>query len=221
LLHGNKYLASAKIGRDRMIQTKETKRRQKGKATKKRIFAVAKELILTKGYNNVTVDEICEKCNLSKGAFYIHYKSKEDIVKKLYRDDISEYMEDNFTKYIRENEQASPSDKLKALLTSALAFPITVGEELTKLAFVVGLSPKSSDEPSFLSDCIEQELLYEIIDEGKSQSLFRSDLSKEEIKLYFYSFLSGAYITWCLSDAAYDMSVENDKFVDLFIKGLQ
>jgi TetR/AcrR family fatty acid metabolism transcriptional regulator len=55
------------------MKEKETSRYLKGKATKKKIFAVAKELIVSKGYNNVTVDEICEKCSLSKGAFYVHY----------------------------------------------------------------------------------------------------------------------------------------------------
>ncbi|SFS54058.1 TetR/AcrR family transcriptional regulator [Paenibacillus sp. BC26] len=202
------------------MKEKETSRYLKGKATKKKIFAVAKELILSKGYNNVTVDEICEKCSLSKGAFYIHYKSKEDIVRKLYRDDMSEYMDENFGKYIQDNKDASPVDKLKTFMMVALGFPLIVGEELTKLTFVVLLSQKSS-EPSFFSDCMEQELLYTAIEEGISQSLFRKELSVEEIVNYLFSFLTGAFITWCLSDSSYDLGRASEKFVDSLIKGLQ
>ncbi|NBD24961.1 TetR/AcrR family transcriptional regulator [Paenibacillus glycinis] len=199
---------------------KETSRQLKGKATKKKIFAVAKELILSKGYNNVTVDEICEKCEISKGTFYIYYKSKEDIVKKLYRDDMSEYMEENFGTYIRENKEASPADKLKTFIMVALEFPVIVGEELTKLTYIVYLSLKSS-EGSFFSDCIKQELLFDTIDEGRSQSVFRKDLSTEEIVNYVYSFLTGACITWCLSEADYDIGKESEKYVDALIKGLR
>ncbi|MCM3628210.1 TetR/AcrR family transcriptional regulator [Paenibacillus glycanilyticus] len=199
---------------------KETSRHLKGKATKKKIFAIAKELILSKGYNKVTVDEICEKCEISKGTFYIYYKSKEDIVRKLYRDDMSEYMDEHFGKYVQENKDANPADKLKTFMMVALGFPSTVGEELTKLTFVVYLSLNST-ETSFFSDCIKQELLYEAIEEGRTQSLFSKDLSTEEIVNYVYSFLTGACITWCLSEAGYDMGKESEKYVDALIKGLQ
>ncbi|WP_258296551.1 TetR/AcrR family transcriptional regulator [Paenibacillus peoriae] len=198
----------------------ETNRQLKGKATKKKIFTVAKELILTKGYNHVTVDEICEKCSLSKGAFYIHYKSKEDIIRKLYRDDISEYMDENFKKYLLENKDASAIDKLKTFMMVALGFPLVIGEELTKLAFVVNLTLKSPERSSFLSDCLETELLLEIVDEGISDSLFRSDLSREEIVNAVYSYLTGALITWCLSNFAYDIVKTGGKSVEVLIKGL-
>ncbi|SDW76389.1 TetR/AcrR family transcriptional regulator [Paenibacillus sp. CF384] len=202
------------------MKEKETSRYLKGKATKKKIFTVAKELILSKGYNNVTVDEICETCSLSKGAFYIHYKSKEDIVRQLFRDDMSEYMDEKFGKYIEDNEHASPVDKLRTFMMVALGFPLIVGEELTKLTFVVLLSQKST-EPSFFSDCIKQELLYNAIEEGISQSIFRQELSVEEIVHYLFSFLTGALITWCLSDSSYDLGTASEKFVDSLIIGLQ
>lgn len=202
------------------MMKKETSRQLKGKSTKKKIFTVAKELIVSKGYNNVTVDEICETCEISKGTFYIYYKSKEDIVRKLYRDDMSEYMEENFGKYIEENKDASPVDKVKTFISVALGFPITVGEELTRLTFVVYLSLNST-ETSFFSDCIKQELLFEAIEEGRSQSIFRQDLSTEEIVNYIYSFLTGSCMTWCLSDSNYDIGKMNEKYVDTLIKGLQ
>ncbi|BFT74440.1 TetR/AcrR family transcriptional regulator [Paenibacillus sp. P36] len=202
------------------MEKKETSRQLKGKSTKKKIFTVAKELIVSKGYNNVTVDEICEKCEISKGTFYIYYKSKEDIVRKLFRDDMSEYMEENFGKYIQENKDASPVDKLKTFIMVALGFPITVGEELTRLTFVVYLSLNST-ETSFFEDCIKQELLFEAIEEGRTQSLFRKDLTTEEIVNYVYSFLTGTCITWCLSETNYDIGKKNEKYVDTLIKGLR
>ncbi|WP_042161360.1 TetR/AcrR family transcriptional regulator [Paenibacillus gorillae] len=202
------------------MKVKETSRQTKGKATKKKIYTVAKELILTKGYNNVTVDEICEKCTLSKGAFYIHYKSKEDIVKKLFRDDYSEYMDINFGKYVHEHKDASPVDRLKKFMMVALSFPLVVGEELTKLTFIMNLSLNST-EPSYFADCIKQDLFYEAIEEGLSRSLFRDDLSIEDIVNCVYSFITGAIVTWCLSDSDYDIEKVSGKMIDTLIRGLQ
>ncbi|KQO18600.1 TetR/AcrR family transcriptional regulator [Paenibacillus sp. Leaf72] len=203
------------------MKTVETKRYLKGKQTKKKIFSVAKELILAKGYNQVTVDEICAKCGLSKGAFYIHYKSKEAIVKQLYRDDISEYINEQFQQYANEHPAAAPIDKLKAFVVIALSFSSVAGAELTKLAHIVNLSSTSPDSSSYLADCLKPELLYEIVDEGLSQSLFTGELSREEIANFLYTYITGALITWCQSDSAYDIVKTEEKSVEVLVKGLQ
>jgi len=45
----------------------------------KRIVKVAEELILSKGFANTTIDEIAAKADVSKGAVYLHFKTKDDI----------------------------------------------------------------------------------------------------------------------------------------------
>ena len=44
-----------------------------------RILKAAEELILTKGYASTTIDEIADKADVSKGAVYLHYRTKDDI----------------------------------------------------------------------------------------------------------------------------------------------
>lgn len=53
-------------------------------STKEYIIEKANELYLEKGYQNVTVVDICEACNISKTTFYYHLKSKEDTVLNFY-----------------------------------------------------------------------------------------------------------------------------------------
>lgn len=55
------------------------------------IAKCAVQLINEKGFDNVSVAEITEKAGVSKGAFYIHFKSKEDLIAqeiKLFYDDL-------------------------------------------------------------------------------------------------------------------------------------
>ena len=54
----------------------------KSNENKKRIIEVALELINEKGFDNVSVSEITKAAGISKGAFYIHFESKEDFIEK-------------------------------------------------------------------------------------------------------------------------------------------
>ena len=44
---------------------------------------MAKDLFLKKGYRDTTVDDISTKTGLTKGAFYFHFKNKEEILLEL------------------------------------------------------------------------------------------------------------------------------------------
>ncbi|MEL6916658.1 MAG: TetR/AcrR family transcriptional regulator [Bacteroidota bacterium] len=62
-------------------------------ATMQRMQVTGLELFYKKGYYNTSVDDILKELNLSKGAFYYHFESKEDffiqiienlVVRKMY-----------------------------------------------------------------------------------------------------------------------------------------
>lgn len=44
---------------------------------KKKIIAAARELMLTKGYGDTSVDEICKKSGVAKGSFFHYFADKE------------------------------------------------------------------------------------------------------------------------------------------------
>lgn len=51
----------------------------KGEATKAYIVKEALTLFSQKGFNNVTMTDICEACDLSRGGLYRHFGSTKDI----------------------------------------------------------------------------------------------------------------------------------------------
>lgn len=53
----------------------------RGEATKERILAAAEQLVFERGYAGTSLDEIIEKVGLTKGAFFYHFKSKEDLAR--------------------------------------------------------------------------------------------------------------------------------------------
>jgi AcrR family transcriptional regulator len=47
---------------------------------KRNILETARELFFVKGYQNTSVNDIIEKTGSSKGAFYHHFKSKDELL---------------------------------------------------------------------------------------------------------------------------------------------
>lgn len=59
---------------------------QRGEETRRRITEAAIERFSAEGYKAASVDEICFRAGVSKGAFYYHFKTKRDLFLALLRD---------------------------------------------------------------------------------------------------------------------------------------
>ena len=59
------------------------KQELRSKATKDSILRAAVECFQKKGYYTADIDDICKKANLTKGAFYYHFTSKQDLILEL------------------------------------------------------------------------------------------------------------------------------------------
>ena len=53
---------------------------QKSKETKERIFRAAKRILKKKGYEELSIKNICEEAGVSNGSFYHHFKTKDDLL---------------------------------------------------------------------------------------------------------------------------------------------
>ncbi len=56
------------------------RQQQKSKETKERIFRAAKRILQKKGYEELSIKNICEEAGVSNGSFYHHFKSKDDLL---------------------------------------------------------------------------------------------------------------------------------------------
>lgn len=54
-------------------------KQRRGEITQKKILDTALKLFAQKGYDRVSVDEICKKSGTSKGSFYQHFSAKSDL----------------------------------------------------------------------------------------------------------------------------------------------
>ena len=75
---------------------------------KQLIMEKALELFVENGFEATSVQQITERCGISKGAFYLHFKSKDELIYCL----IDQFMSDFITKVERSVSEETPSGEL-------------------------------------------------------------------------------------------------------------
>ncbi|HKJ26406.1 MAG TPA: TetR/AcrR family transcriptional regulator, partial [Anaerolineales bacterium] len=74
-----------------MNDTTELNRFERRKRrTHKALKQAALELVLEKGYDAVTIQDIVDRADYGRGTFYIHFDSKEDVVWEIIMDGLQE-----------------------------------------------------------------------------------------------------------------------------------
>ena len=75
---------------------------------KKAIMEAAVKLFAQKGYNTTSVQEIADSCGISKGAFYLHFRSKEALMLSIFQ-----FYSENVQQKMAEIEHADLSSREK------------------------------------------------------------------------------------------------------------
>ena len=139
-----------------------------------RIIEISAKLFFEKGYENTSVQNIIDELgDLSKGAIYHHFKSKEDIF-----DAIAERMHDiniPFYNQIMNKNDLNGAQKLKSLVS------LSISSESIKQ--FVEISPNLLDNPKLLAlqmkqikDYVAPMFILPIIEEGvKDNSIISSN----------------------------------------------
>ena len=57
----------------------------KAEATRERLLAATKQLVMSKGFAGMAIDDVLKATGLTKGAFFHHFRSKKDLADQLMR----------------------------------------------------------------------------------------------------------------------------------------
>lgn len=195
-------------------------RKEKAIHTKNKLFETAVELIKENGYDNVTISDICEKAGVAKGTFYVHYKSKEDIVKESYYSDMSEFVLNQYNILISQNEKMGIKEKIEKFLMSEIMFTNHVGYMVTCRAYVTNLTECISKDSKHFERREFTKKLKMLILEGINQNVFETNKSVEDIFLYLESFTRGLMASWCFSNGEFDIVEKGEKYISEILKRL-
>ncbi|MGL4876316.1 MAG: TetR/AcrR family transcriptional regulator [Clostridium sp.] len=194
------------------MEPKLSKKAQ-GQLTKSKIFKTAIDLISTYGYKNVTVDKICLTSQISKGGFYVHYKSKEDIVRESYYTNMEEYIMPKYNNFLSSTKIHSNKEKIIKFLLLQLEFSKHIGFEITCLAYTLNLNECSNRLSNHLEKRTFSNTLKELLILDRNNLIY----SVEDSFLYLESSIRGLMASWCFSNNTFDIYEKGLLFISTLV----
>lgn len=179
-------------------------REQKAYLTKQRIYNTAIALFSEKGYDVVSINEICKTAGYTKGAFYNSFKSKHDILA------IQLLAIDEYHRLIFETmpEHFSTLQKLEHFIIQMAVRFDEVGWQVLKSLYLAELSPSSTIHYTLDSARPVYGGLKKIIADGQKSGEVKVDCEPEDIVRYIMHFIRGTLFEWTLSNGGFDLKAE-------------
>ena len=175
--------------------------------TRKFIIDTANMLFSEKGYNNVTVNDICEACNITKTTFYYHLSSKEDIILDFYSE-LAQKMRLNFSSILSEN---SPWKQFIMCYEMILDESVNYGVDILSQMFISNLK---SDSGSFDFRESITNIMVTLINKAKKAGEILNPMDTETLyRASAYAF-SGIEVLWCIKDGNLDWKRELTKSLE-------
>jgi AcrR family transcriptional regulator len=204
-----------------MRQKKPHKRKVQGAETKKRLYDIAAKLFLEHSFAEVNVEDITDEAGITKGAFYVHFASKDALIAMI----IADYAARADTDY-KSFMDTLPADMPAPDMLLALTEKITdvmqyvFGCENMKKAYQMLLTKAIDDEVVTGYDREVYTLFRSIIEKGIRQGQLRSTMSVEELACHFVTALRGFIYEWCIRYPDFDLKKQAVEHCRLLIEGI-
>ncbi|MFC7364181.1 MULTISPECIES: TetR/AcrR family transcriptional regulator [Bhargavaea] len=193
-----------------------TNRQTQAEQTKQRLFDTALELFKKKGFDNVSVDEIVQKSNSSKGAFYGHFKSKYGIFIEKFKEIDSFYEE--FVLTIP--EEAAFKEKILLLFEGQMDHLENVlGKDLMRTVYMSGLN--DTDENFFAnSDRSLYRIIRGLIGEAIERGELQGDIDIQKLTWQITRCMRGTLYDWHAFGETFDLQKESREYIEVFMDGV-
>ncbi len=173
--------------------------------TKSLIQSTAIRLFKEKGYDNVSINEIAEACEITKAGFYYHFKSKDELISGYYNN-IYQKMPDNFLDALM---LKSNVEKLWFFLSLYIDYTVHNGSDILSQIFKSNLD---SDKQTFTNfDGKIKDICITLIDEAQKSGEINNNSKPENIFDVIANLIIGIAIIWSIKKGSFDEKLEIKK----------
>ena len=157
-----------------------------------RVLEAAVSIFAQKGHRKATMLEIAEKAGVAEGTIYEYFKNKQDLLYSIPKDKFKIYQ----GRLKRVFEPKNPLEKLRCFIGEYFQIFSSDSEFLTIFLCDIKLNKQFYTTEAFISFLNTNEMLYEILNEGKESGMFRSDLNNRVFRNLFLGSFSHLAIRW-------------------------
>lgn len=204
------------------MEKKFSSRKDKAQETKRRLYTTAEALFTQYGFDNVSVDKIVNEAGLSKGTFYVHYESKDDLLVSL----ISEYVGKVDMDYQAFMNTFSPDisteDMLMQLVEKIMNVIIEkIGLEKMKTLYKAQLTNISQSSAAINYQRKLYTIMINVLDRGMRRNEIATNLASEELANHLILAMRGLIYEWCIRYPYFDLKTQSNAHFKMILKGIK
>ncbi|HLP19627.1 MAG TPA: TetR/AcrR family transcriptional regulator [Chitinophagales bacterium] len=161
----------------------------KASTTRLAILQKAFELIYTKGYQTTSIDDILATTKVTKGAFYYHFKNKDEMGIAMINELMKPALTGSFIEPLQKNED--PLEAIYSLMHSLLMKNdfLKVEYGCPAANFTQEMTPWNADFSKVLNELTQQwtKVMSAAIEKGKKEGHVRKDVNAKQVTLFVMS----------------------------------
>jgi AcrR family transcriptional regulator len=187
-------------------------RQRQANKTEQRILQTALALMRQRGFEKVSVRDICREAGITTGAFYHHFSSKEALFKKGFSP-LDLYME----LALAGHETDNPSERLRVILVTYARFIEEECGELTAQYYQQRLMDPLAVAPMDPGRFIHRAML-DCLQQAKDEGTLAIGHTPEWLADFCYRHFRGVVIDWILHGCGYGLLEKMAEDYGLFEK---
>jgi AcrR family transcriptional regulator len=196
-----------------MLLTPKKQRRRTAKlrdpeGTRQRLLLAAFREVYRYGFQSAGIDAILAATNVTKGALYYHFESKETLGHAIIEEIVAEITRDRWLRPLEQSKDKNPIDALIAIVQAIPARPRDVKRGCPLVNLTQEMSQLNEQFRKRLERIFQawQESIATALQEGQHAGTVRSDLIPEETASFLIAMVEGYEV---LAKNAQDAKVWN------------
>ena len=177
-----------------------TKRQENALKTRQKLLDVAHNLIKTKGFYKLSVEDITKEAGVAKGTFYIYFKHKEEIVMEICK---------GLFQLTRQKLDAINDSNIKdrlycyyeCFIKEVQGYQIHIVREWIKGTVE---NDKNNESIGLIKWNYELEMFQDILFDAVARKELKSDTPIEILSKLILTQMYGMLTCWCMSDGAFN-----------------
>lgn len=201
------------------MNQEKTKRRLSAEERQSEIIRVAVELAADKGVDSVTTQDMADAMQLTQGAIFRHFATKDDIWLS-----VMQWIRDRLMKVLDKAaaDASDPLDAIERMFFAHIAF-ISKHPAIPRLLFSELLHKKSSKLRQLIQEIISgyEAKITGLLDAAKSQSLAPDDLDSKSAAVLYIGMIQGLVMQASIFGGKRSLQQEAVKTFPIFLHGIK
>ncbi len=198
------------------------KRQIQAMATRKKIYETARELILKHGFDHISVDMIAKTAGVSKGAFYVHFESKDALAATLV-EECTNAADMDYKAFLASLPGNISVVETLILLAERISEVIScnIGLENIRVLYKAHLAKTVNTAPAMSYNRELYKAIADLLKTGVSRGEIGNAIPVESLSRHLILAIRGIVFEWCIRYPDYDLKEQILEHFKILLYGLK